>query len=1156
MGVATFSLIGCYAPANAADRPTFLAELTTIERSETQIWLGDFNMIATPGLDSTNANRIDNWAPMAQILTDFDLVDAFRTQKPNDRAFTHKSAAHGTLSRIDYVFVPRSMIAMCLDQIIDQFVLPAQIDHSLVGIEFTLPEFIDRGTGRWSIKKAMLENEQFHYLIRHAVKKYDMICQDMTVIKAWEELKLECGVIARRLERQTSQRQKRQRTTLQAKVATAMAELTGSQESMERLNQAKKELAEFDLINNERKLMQSYGKYLEEGERPSRYFYRSLKHRQGRQRMARIIDSDGMEHNGPDEVIAAAHTYYSNVFDSQLVDSSVAQRLFANVHTRVKPEKLGTMNSMPTREEVESLIKEVPVSKAAGIDGITGEFYRTFGEMLLPILYDVFVEIVETKQIPESFRQSLIVLLHKKGSRESMANWRPISLDNVDAKLFSSFLLRRVLPSVSDLIHEDQVGFIPGRLIYNHIHTLHMILEEAANVNESESESTRKMRGAALLLDQEKAYDRLEWQFMIEALKNYGITGKWLELVTDYYSSSASGWLLINGFQSQRLNINRGLRQGNPLSPILYNLAFEPLLATIRARINGVICKGINFKVQAFADDTLPFLANPEDHATLEATLDEYKQASGSNVNDNKCILIPFVGDDQTWPDRFPRLEEGQTTWYLGARYGRKGLAHEQQESTLKTALTRRLEAWKDRKLSVIGRVRALNTMLLSMVWFASYFTAFSTEFQEWIKKSVSDFIWKYRKQPRVNREDMCLPRQSGGLALMSFRAQVDGLRLRWWQGVWDPRNTTKWAMLSRQIMADRIDRDIRSLLYKDAPWPSLAARSNVTPYWKMLVQSWNRIYSGLRVEEPPSMANILFKPANTALQRPDSSTLSITQAWAKAGILAVSDVLFYADGSWEFRRDDAIRTRLANAATRGELRIHPNIQTMQRTDDTPRNELPLITVAEKPLLEARAWNVRLWARKGIQPRQPSFTSQVPASKVWKVVFHKKIIPKEQSLLYQLQVNAFFTRMRLNKAYPEIDPTCQRCHDHFKTRRHRFESCYYVRDFWTQFQRLIFGSTTWMSMDEMWTQVLTRNGRHTEVKATAFGSAIFFLHRNHTQFIYQNTWIEPANLARLWMAELNRRIKACRGQAVRTGTLVAFDGKWSGVAHRLREELL
>ena len=80
--------------------------------------------------------------------------------------------------------------------------------------------------------------------------------------------------------------------------------------------------------------------------------------------------------------------------------------------------------------------------------------------------------------------------------------------------------------------------------------------------------------------------------------------------------------------------------------------------------------------------------------------------------------------------------------------------------------------------------------------------------------------------------------------------------------------------------------------------------------------------------------------------------------------------------------------------------------------------------------------------------------------------------------------------------------------------------------------------------------------RASDVKATACGSAMFFLHRNHTQFIYQNTWIEPANLAQLWQMEFYRRIRACRGQAVQKGTLVAFDGKWSGIAHRLRRELV
>ena len=91
-----------------------------------------------------------------------------------------------------------------------------------------------------------------------------------------------------------------------------------------------------------------------------------------------------------------------------------------------------------------------------------------------------------------------------------------------------------------------------------------------------------------------------------------------------------------------------------------------------------------------------------------------------------------------------------------------------------------------------------------------------------------------------------------------------------------------------------------------------------------------------------------------------------------------------------------------------------------------------------------------------------------------------------------------------------------------------------------------------MTIAEMWITVQQAGQWHKDVKTAAFRSAMFFLHRNHMQFIYQNIWIEPANLVCLWQVEFLNRIQARRGYAVWTGSLVAFDSKWSGIAHRLK----
>ena len=270
------------------------------------------------------------------------------------------------------------------------------------------------------------------------------------------------------------------------------------------------------------------------------------------------------------------------------------------------------------------------------------------------------------------------------------------------------------------------------------------------------------------------------------------------------------------------------------------------------------------------------------------------------------------------------------------------------------------------------------------------------------------------------------------------------------------------------------------------------------------------------------------------------------------AGILSIADLFVRVDGAWRIRPEGLIRSRLASQVARGELRIAPSVEAIPEDPPITIDEIEAITVAGVALQAANPKQVRTWALTQQPDRPPTFTTEVPPKAVWRLVSSKHLLPKEKSLLYQLQVNAFFTRERLNRAYPLVDPTCQRCHDDIETRRHRFESCPYVRVFWLAFQSLILGRQGWASMDDMWTLVQQAGPWPKDVKVAAFGCAMFFIHRNHTQFIYKETWIEPRDLARIWLAEFAHRIKARRAWAARQGTLAAYEAKWSGIAHRIR----
>ena len=206
-----------------------------------------------------------------------------------------------------------------------------------------------------------------------------------------------------------------------------------------------------------------------------------------------------------------------------------------------------------------------------------------------------------------------------------LSNWRPITLLNVDYKIASRVIAKRIESILPKLINPDQTGFVKGRYIGQNIRLLTDVLEQTKRQN---------IPGILLLLDFRKAFDSLEWPFIQQTLSvfNFGESIKrWISIL---YAKSESS-VLNNGFCTESFPLSREVRQGCPLSPLLFILGVEILASKIRQdqNIQGIKIHGYEFKISQFADDTSLLCKDLNSVENAIALLNVFERVSGLKLN-------------------------------------------------------------------------------------------------------------------------------------------------------------------------------------------------------------------------------------------------------------------------------------------------------------------------------------------------------------------------------------------------------------------------------------------------------------------------------------------------------------------------------------------
>ena len=218
----------------------------------------------------------------------------------------------------------------------------------------------------------------------------------------------------------------------------------------------------------------------------------------------------------------------------------------------------------------------------------------------MPILTDMFNHWFAQGAIPGSVTKGVITLL-KKGGRhvwEGLDDYRPITLLNTELKILARVLANRLQLVISDLIGSEQTFAVKGRSIQDNLHLIREVLEGIEDGT----------KAALISLDQSKAFDRVDHRFLATVLETVGFKPEFRRWISMMYHNPQAV-VQVNGRRSRVFAVERSVRQGCSLSPLLYVLALEPLLRRLRDRTTNPALRGVPFagpltaRVSAFADD-------------------------------------------------------------------------------------------------------------------------------------------------------------------------------------------------------------------------------------------------------------------------------------------------------------------------------------------------------------------------------------------------------------------------------------------------------------------------------------------------------------------------------------------------------------------------
>ena len=364
-----------------------------------------------------------------------------------------------------------------------------------------------------------------------------------------------------------------------------------------------------------------------------------------KKKISSMKDKNGERITDREEILNICKKYYEELYDKSVQDPDHLLSSSPD-NTEVPPF---------TEEEVEASLKKMSKKKAPGPDDITSDMFILGGEPVLKYLTKTFNEILTTTQIQPTWDEAKVIIIYKKGDPGDIKNYRPISLLSHSYKLFTRLLQTRMENILDQNQPRDQAGFRRKFSTIDHIYTLNQIIEKTNEYN---------LPLCVGFIDYEKAFDSVEHFAIFEALRKININETYVQILENIYRKATAS-IHMDDLVSEKFQIKRGVRQGDPISPKLFSAAIETIFQTVD------LDKGLNIDGETlinlrFADDVALTTNNMTEMEEELNRLNKNSKNIGLKMHKGKTKYMTNFQNDQEIHIESEKIEEVTNYKYLG----------------------------------------------------------------------------------------------------------------------------------------------------------------------------------------------------------------------------------------------------------------------------------------------------------------------------------------------------------------------------------------------------------------------------------------------------------------------------------------------------------